>query len=489
MLFESASGLEGMVDGSPRVSGKENVEMIRRIAVSIAFAGSLASFAACSAGDRHGASNDSTNKKPSSIPGGVGGTAGSDSISAAGSGARSGSGGGGIVVVPPLPTVDTNDTQEPEETCAGLELEPETVTYTPQVAMYLVLDNSKSMIEGKAPLKWDQAVQAFTDFIDHPLSSGIHFGIQYFHPQAPPGWMPPPLPADAFENDSDKYDDWGEYDPDECDGVAHALSAVPMGRLPEHNTEIKESLANGNPDSNTPTVGALTGGVNFCINFHQQPENKDIECVVVLVTDGQPNGCGLTLKCHPGYTPNHKGDCVDPLSEATLTPIVSKAYDQHKIRTYTVGMEGVIADGFDLLDALARAGGTDCTPNVVGQEACDVTTTGGPGLLNALNLIRETVTMTSAVPCNMFLPTPPDGQRLDPRLVNVELEFQGQEQRLKQVATPEGCAAADGGWYYDDPVAPNEIRTCPRICKLIEDHPEDVKTKVELGCATDTVPQ
>lgn len=478
-LFGPASAAGGANGTLPGCEERKNHKMLRQIAASVALAGILGNVVGCSAGgtDGGGSASAMTGSGGPNILVGGGGTAGFSSSN----GGKSSSGSPGQINPVPTGTVNIGDTEVPQDTCAGLELEPETVIYVEPVAMYLMLDNSKSMIEGKAPLKWDQAVQAFSEFVDDPRSAGIDFGLQYFHPAPPPSWIP--VDPDPFNQSDDEL----EYRPDECDGVAHAQSAVPEGRLPMIGAPIKESLAAMEPRSNTPTVGALTGAVNFCIKFKQ--EHPGEECIVVFVTDGQPNGCGLTLKCHPGFTPNHKGDCVDPKSEETLSPIVKRAFEQHAVKTYMVGMEGVIADGFDLLDALARAGGTDCTPNVAGQEACDVTATGGPGLLEALNLIREAVVMTSHVPCNMELPTPPDGESLDPRLVNVELEVRGQEMRLKQVATQEGCSNPEAGWYYDNALAPKEIRTCPQICKIIKDNPDDVKTTVELGCLTDTVPQ
>lgn len=450
--------------------------MLQKIVTWTGLTGILASFVACSAGGTDEGAQPSTGGSggPSALAGGGReGTAGASSSS----GGSSSSGSSGLINPVPPATVNLGETKPPEETCAGLELEPETVVYIEPVAMYLMLDNSKSMIEGQTPLKWDQAVQAFNDFVDDPRSVGIDFGLQYFWPQPPPG----------FETVDPVTGREIRYRPDSCDGLAHAISAVPEGRLPDSTPAIKASLAREVPRSGTPTVGALTGSVNFCIKFKQ--EHPGEECIVVFVTDGQPNGCGLTLECHKGFTPNHKGHCVDPESEARLTPIVKNAFEEHGVKTYMIGMEGVIADGFDLLDSLARAGGTDCTPNVAGQEACNVTDTGGPGLLEALSLIREAVVMTSHVPCNMELPTPPDGSTLDPRLVNVEVNVNGQEMRLKQVASQEGCSNPEGGWYYDNVLAPKEIRTCPRICQIIKDNPDDVKTKVELGCLTDTVPQ
>jgi hypothetical protein len=53
--------------------------------------------------------------------------------------------------------------------------------------------------------------------------------------------------------------------------------------------------------------------------------------------------------------------------------------------------------GFALLDAIAIAGGSDCTPDVPGSEACDVSTAGTESFLAALDAIREGVVMTETI--------------------------------------------------------------------------------------------
>lgn len=359
------------------------------------------------------------------------------------------------------------------EACAGVVMAPETLTHTPVVTMYIVLDNSGSMDNSS---KWAHAKQALTDFVGDPTSAGIKAGIQYFHPQNVPG-----APAAQGRNGR-RGGNNQRNNPFECDGVAHAQSAVEVGVLPAVAPTIVASLNTERPGGNTPTVGALTGGVNFCIDF--QEKHPDEDCVVVFVTDGQPNGCGLQLECTPGFIPDAEGQCVDPRSEAVLAPIARAARDDHDVKTYTVGMAGVSGDGFDLLDALAVVGGTDCTPNVPGEEACNVADTGGAGLLQALNLIRDTVVQETRVPCTWAVPPAPDGRKLDPNLVNVSLTLKGVEVPLAQVAAAADCSAAGGGWYFDVPQTPTEIRTCEQTCETVEQNADDVRVDLEFGCAT-----
>lgn len=388
----------------------------------------------------------------------------------------------------------------PPESCAGTVMETETIVRMSPVTLYLVLDNSKSMREDPVGgiTKWDQAVEAFTEFVHDPASEGVGVGIQYFHPAAPPEAMAEieaikaDLIANPPANDSDKCilgpsgialcGDRIEYKVDKCDGVVHSKSAVEVGRLPAVADAVIQSLKSITPDSNTPTVGALTGGVDFCVKFQQ--EHPGEKCAVVFVTDGQPNGCGLSLACTPGFTPNERGDCVDPKAEGVLSPIVQTAHDTHDVVTYTVGMAGVIEDGFDLLDKLAILGGTDCTLDVAGKEACNVTETGSQGLLEALSKIRDAVVQTIEVPCVWAVPPPPDGKRLDPSLVNVGLSINQQKVELGQVAVAADCQSVENGWYYNVPSNPTEILSCPQTCDIVEQNSTDVRVSLEFGCAT-----
>jgi hypothetical protein len=359
------------------------------------------------------------------------------------------------------------------------------------IALYIVLDNSGSM---KDSHKWPNAVSAITTFVQGngstpgaawacvdadgksvtppldlapPGDGTISVGIQYFHP------------IGVGSN------------PNECDGSAHSTPAVDVAPIPANAPAIVGSLGSTGPNGNTPTVGALTGGVDYCSAY--QPAHPGTKCVVVLVTDGQPNGCGLSSNCGTNQ------DCVDPASASTLTPIANNGFTQagNSVMTFTIGMEGVSADGFTLLDAIAIAGGSDCTPGTPGNEACNVTTSGTQGFVDALNAIRSTVqvsksstqtlttsvTQSTALPCEWKIPTPPVGKTFDKDLVNVGIDSGSGLQQVGKVATEADCASAGGGWYYDDVSSPTRILACPDTCGTITGTP-NVSVQVLFGCAT-----
>lgn len=486
-------------------------------------------FAACSSGSDDGTEqlDDGAGGAPNGSGTQATSTTGTSTTGAASNGMQSTN---GVFLTASTSGGMTTGSLDPDDVCGGVSLEtqpvetqvPREITTTIEtevpapVAIYVVLDNSLSMGPavggptggfgpggvgatgtgtssttgtstttgttgtgttgtgtgttggaGPTPSKWEEAVQALTDFVNDPGSEGIEIGIQYFNPESAGGMV------------------------DVCDGVVHATPAVDVGLLPDNAAAIVDSLADTGPRDSTPTVGALTGGTNFCATF--EAENPDYQCIVVLVTDGQPNGCGLDSGCGMG---GGSMDCVDPASAGILTPIAASGLTSG-VTTFTVGMAGVTADGFALLDAIALAGGSDCTPGAAGDEACDVSETGSAGLLEALKTIRETIVVTEtmtetvtetvietvALPCQWELPDPPGGETFDPNLVNVVIAIDGVPgDPLGRVPTEADCAGE--GWHYDDPEDPSSILVCPATCDLVTNN-GNVNVTVELGCETE----
>jgi hypothetical protein len=166
------------------------------------------------------------------------------------------------------------------------------------------------------------------------------------------------------------------------------------------------------------------------------------------------------------------------------------------VEVFTVGMDGVPPEGSTLLDAVAAAGGTDCTPPDVGGESCNVSSTGSAGLVETLTSIRETVTVTETVTetttviettkldCQWVIPEPPEEEgTINPDRVNVTLALDGAEgEFIPSVADEAACAANGGvGWYYDNPAAPTQIFACTESCSQIQNGVNPV-VEVLLGC-------
>ncbi|MEY4579616.1 MAG: hypothetical protein RL701_4319, partial [Pseudomonadota bacterium] len=181
------------------------------------------------------------------------------------------------------------------------------------VTLYIMFDKSKSM---KSKL-WDPAVAAMKTFIDSAQSSGIRVALQYF-----------PLTYTYQTPASDPV----------CAGNDYKNPAVAAGLLPDQAAVFKTSLTNTQPDGDgTPIQAALNGTTAYCKQY--QTDHPSEQCVAVLVTDGEPTGC-----------------------EKDTNKLAAIAADALKsnVKTFAVGLLG--AD-FTLLNAIGKAGGTDCDTN------------------------------------------------------------------------------------------------------------------------------
>lgn len=104
--------------------------------------------------------------------------------------------------------------------------------------------------------------------------------------------------------------------------------------------------------------------------------------------------------------------------------------------------------------------------------------------------MAEGVIVSSQLACEYFIPAPPEGEVLDPSLVNVTYLPGGGGEPVQLYNVPGGQAdcGPEGGWYYDDPVAPTRILVCPNTCTMLEADAQG-EVKVTFGCATVVVPQ
>jgi hypothetical protein len=306
------------------------------------------------------------------------------------------------------------------------------------VALYITLDRSLSMDWEDL---WIPAKDAIATFVEAESSNGIDVALTFF----PEGGS-------------------------QCDGRGYDTPVVPMGRLPGNAAAITRELDRRDEAGGvgTPIEGALRGATQFCQRF--QASSNGEKCVAVLVTDGDPLGCeGSTNR---------------------LAAIASSAYADG-VRTFAVGLRG--AD-FDLIDAIAEAGGAvDCDTGS-SRFACDVS--GGPSQLSAaLDKIRSVVTTVKThvttttlveempVECEWTIPAPPPGQLFDSARVNVQLSAPSLTSATTFGQVPSASACAARGWHYDDPAAPTRLIACPETCALLRATPQ-ARVDVLLGCAT-----
>lgn len=251
-----------------------------------------------------------------------------------------------------------------------------------------------------------------------------------------------------------------------CTLEDYATPAVPLRVLPDGRQEMLDSLDTSYVDffSTTPTHVALEGAFEQVRSWREA--NADKRSVVVLATDGIPEGCETLLEPDAANT--------------TLNVLQTGADDG--VSTFVIGVlpedddtiDGLaeqIALQTDSLDAMASAGATEA-PILV---RANVNTT--EAFLEALDRVR-----TVALPCDYALPS----DTRDFNRVNVELTAAGELDALPKVDNRAACRGA--GWYYDsDETAeedtPTRVVLCPTSCEAAKASTAE-RVDVVLGCPT-----
>jgi hypothetical protein len=315
--------------------------------------------------------------------------------------------------------------------CAAIANKGEQIT----VDIYVMFDQSLSMtcMIPSGGDRWDAVKSALQSFVMDPGAAGINVGIQYFGQ------------GGGGLNSS-------------CNAMDYEKADVEIGPLPMNAMPIVNSLNAHMPSTNTPTTPALTGAINHAIAWKNTHPGHTV--VVVLVTDGQPNGCGVV---------------ADVAAAATQGAMAS-------IPTYVIG---VTSPGTQCLidmnppnqqdlDTVAMAGGT--APALI----VDVTQNTAQQFVATMNQIRA----KSQVPCQYALPKAMPGQMIDPGKVNVEYVPPGGGMPITILGvTMATCDPATGGWYYDNPAAPTKINLCPSTCTAAS-MAAGGQINISVGCAT-----
>jgi hypothetical protein len=318
------------------------------------------------------------------------------------------------------------------------------------LALVLMQDRSSSMV-GQCdvgvpcnPQAWAETTEAIRAFVNDPDSAGIDVGLGFF----------PPVQSflGLFQG--------------ACDGSDCGVLQVSPAPLPGSAPAVLDALLLATPSSGplatlyTPTECGLRGVTRACQTVTADTGKK---CVAVLITDGTPNRCATDA--------------------ASLSGIAAAAL-REGVQTFALGMT---AANFTLLDLVARAGGTDCSPGGAGY-ACNVSA--GTTLLEALTRIREFVDVTEThtevqtkeLECEWEIPPPPPGKTFDPGQVNVSLGQGSGAKRVGYVGKAEDCRSATGGWYFDDARTPTRIVTCPVTCAEVRSL-EEGGVRLLFGCA------
>lgn len=308
------------------------------------------------------------------------------------------------------------------------------------VNMFVMFDRSSSMNEevGRGgDTRWSLTSAALTDFFKSPDAGGLELALRFF---------PHDKPADGCNQDG-------------CDAAACGMPLVPLAALTAeaapadaHEAALVSatmSSAPGMAGQGTPIYAALDGALRWASAQHKATPTEN--SVVVLVTDGQANGCE---------------EDIDQIAK-----LASDALAADGTRTYAIGLTGSAERD---MDQIAMAGGT-----MEGIFVADGANT-KQDLLDALGAIRGQV-----LDCDFPMPEAQGNNVVDPALINVNFTAgSGAKSTLPQVADEGACSGASG-WYYDNALNPTRITLCKSTCDAVTADPM-AALEILLGCQTVT---
>jgi hypothetical protein len=302
--------------------------------------------------------------------------------------------------------------------CASESIEAELAPLT----MFITFDKSGSMDNDN---KWVNSTNALKAFFGDPGAADLEVALRFF-PE-------------------------GQCNENSCSVGACATPNVDVGTLTADAapTDTQEAaliaaINAQDPSGPTPMSAALEGGIAWSSAY--LVNNPTHKVVVILVTDGEPNGCD---------------ESISGISNIAASGLLDG------VVTYTVGLAG---SNESQLTQIATAGGGSSF--FVGNGNTE------DELLAALQAIRGEL-----LACELDIPEPTMGD-FNPNLVNVEYTpgGGGTPQTFGNVPNEAACAGGNG-WYYDNPADPQQIILCPGTCDTVQADAEGA-IRVVLGCET-----
>ena len=319
------------------------------------------------------------------------------------------------------------------ESCAAATAK---ATLAPVYLVFL-LDESGSMGDGKngdRTVKWDPVTSALKAFYADPASAGITASLTLF---------PQNLNLTQGAADQSK--------PASCKATDYEKPEVTPTPLPDDKT-FAAAMAKIDPPNEfgTPTQPALSGTIAYAQSLLTQDASRKV--AIVMVTDGEPYGCGK--------------------SNSVSTTAAEAAKVAATIPTYVIG----VGQELGSLDEIAKGGGTK-QAFIVALDDPEQTR---KDLLGAISLIRG-----QAISCELPIPAPPAGKKLDPNKVDVQFTASGQAG--KSLKYGDACTG-DVAWHYDDASKPTRILLCDGACSTVK---ADTMGKLDVvfGCEDRVVVQ
>jgi len=302
---------------------------------------------------------------------------------------------------------------------------------TVPVILVFMFDRSGSMDDSIGPgqTKWSALVPGLDAFFADPKSAGVSASLQFFEQAS------------------------------ECDVPSYAAPLVPTTPLP-NSTVFASAIAAVSPQGETPTQPALEGALQYAAQ--QLALNPNGKSAVVLVTDGEPNGCASTVT-----------------NVAATAQAVSAT-----IPTYVIG----IGKATDLvrLNTIAAAGATGTAFFVssdAGDGGCDAGGCSAQDMESRFESVLAVIRGATAS-CNLLLPSPPPGQSLN--LSEINVSFAPSSGQTTTLVYNQNCGGGGVGWFYDNLQSPTKIEICPSSCQMVQSDVLGGSLSIAVGCQTVT---
>lgn len=400
--------------GTRTLEGRSSSSILRLGLLAAAASLTCLAFVACSA------SSDNSSGFGGGLGAGGGAGTGSSGTASGSSGtlfegdaASDGSGNGGGSAI------------NPDAACATSSAE---ATLVP-VNMFIMFDKSGSMGQNG---KWTNTTAALKAFFADPASAGLRVALRFF---------------------PDAGCDGNACSIDVCSQPAVPLAPLTASPAPADTQEqaLTDAVNARSPGGNTPMSAALGGAEKWATDYATAHPAEKV--VVILVTDGTPNGCDNSI--------------------ANIAAEAAASKASNGVLTYAVGLVG---SNQAQMDQIATAGGT--APAILignGNAEAD--------LVAALKAIQG-----SQVACDFAMPQGTPAMPVDPKLVNVDYTPGGGMQQILGEVTGAAACGPGGGWYYDNPASPAKITLCPATCGVVQAD-QMAKIQILLGCASMVAPK
>jgi hypothetical protein len=301
--------------------------------------------------------------------------------------------------------------------CAGVDLTPDEL---PVNLMFLV-DQSAAMgctVTGTGESAWSIVTGAIEDFAKGELSTNVSVAIELFgRTVADSGTLGPSCsPEDYFSPDLD----------------FQSVSAF--------FSTLSDTIVGHPPSGEAPLQPALTGTVSYVTKVHAVGLDQT---AIVVMTGTEPKTCtnvpGLESAASVAYT------LGVPIYVIAIEVPANDSCDPSSV-------EPLPQD----LDALAKAGASQ-SPYVI-DSSIDPRT----GTLADIQAVQQL--LQPAVPCQYHVPAIVASQL--PQIAGFEYDDQDGRHLVSEVQSGQ-CDPMLGGFYFDDPTAPQVATLCPATCNQL----------------------